>query len=103
MASINLCERCGVMAKSTAMGGVQHWLTPAHNMTGPAELCPGCVNDFLKFMAGEPAPIGDRPKAYHKPWEEPAKSDPLAGLSTEQLAAAFLARQADEQARELEQ
>lgn len=92
VATINMCERCGSMATSTAMGVIQSWDAPGRPSSDPVELCPGCVGDLHAFMAGQTVGVGDRPKqGYRKPWEEP-KSD-LSGISTEDLAKALLTRQ----------
>lgn len=93
MATINLCERCGTMATSQAMGGVQSWDAPQNPMGEAVELCPGCVGDFKRFMSYETvAAPADRPQSYRKPWEEP-KSDSLSSVSTEEIAKALLSRQ----------
>lgn len=92
MATINMCERCGGMATSTAMGAVQCWDAPGKAWPDAVELCPGCVGEFHQFMNGETVSIGDRPKqGYRKPWK-PAKSG-LESVSTEDLAKALLSRQ----------
>lgn len=92
MATLNMCERCGAMALSKAMGGIQSWDQPNGSMGEAQELCPGCVGEFHSFMKGEPVSVGDRPKTgYRHPWEAP-KSD-LGTVSTEDLAKALLSRQ----------
>lgn len=92
MATLNMCERCGAMALSKAMGGVQSWDSPNQQLTDAQELCPGCVGEFHTFMKGEPVSVGDRPKTgYRQPWEEPKSG--LDTVSTEDLAKALLTRQ----------
>lgn len=105
VATVNFCERCNTMGKSSAMGEL-NW-TPDRNQVRAEglELCPGCVGDLVAFLAGQP--VGavknqDRPKAYNHPWEE-SKSNPLDKLSDADIAEAYLARVAKrETAHELE-
>lgn len=90
MSTINMCERCGAMAVSGAMGGISSWNSPNDAMNDAKELCPGCVGDLVEFMKGEN--VGDRPKnGYRKPWEAPKSG--LGDISTEDLARALLSRQ----------
>jgi len=86
---VNFCERCNTMGKSSAMGGLQFWKSPADSMGGPLEICPGCVSDLVTWLKGES--IGERPKSYSEPYTEHA-ADPLADLSDDEIARAYLAR-----------
>lgn len=90
MSTVNLCDRCGTMGKSKAMGTVV--IVPVNEkadvfgdavrtLTGKVErmeLCPGCVGEL---MAWKDAEGGTRPKAYSEPWEPP-KDDALPTDST---------------------
>lgn len=93
MATVNFCERCNTMGKSVAMGTVEIQRFP-YETAEPVEICPGCVQDMVDFMAGKP--VGalkdqERPKSYSEPWTE-TLIDPLAKLSDDELARAYLAR-----------
>jgi len=48
------------------MGDFTRRLSKAHGVES-FELCPGCVEEFVRFMVGSTEP---RPKAYKEPYEE---------------------------------
>ncbi len=77
MSTLNICDRCETPATSNAMGSFTKRLSLRHNVES-LELCPGCVSDFVEFMAG--SGFGDvtsqnRPKAYKEPYTEQDDTD----------------------------
>lgn len=68
MATVNFCERCDSMGKSSAMGIVSYRTEPAHGMT-EIEICPGCVEDFIIWLKSDVNMMA-REKAYKEPWRE---------------------------------
>lgn len=99
MATVNFCERCNTLGKSLVMGIVSQRDYPGSAGGTDAEICPGCVSDFHKFMNGEPVegkPF-TRPQSYTKAYE-PHSEDPTADLSDDELARAYLRRVAGEDA-----
>lgn len=94
VATVNFCERCNTMGKSSAMGAVSTQECVYNSPVEGKEICPGCVGDLKQFMRGEAVPAladVERPKSYSEPYSE-RQSDPLAGLSDDELARAYLAR-----------
>lgn len=99
MAGIHICERdgCNAMIKGRALGGITLALS-ADDRTEPAqriiraELCPACVEDIYSVLMH--APIGDRQRAYDRPFNPSVAEteDALSGVTNEQLAAALLTR-----------
>lgn len=49
MAQINMCDRCGNMGLSTALGTIVFHATP-NGKTEKSELCPECVAEFIAFF-----------------------------------------------------
>lgn len=92
MATVNFCERCNTMGKSIAMDSIQ--ITAGAVWSAPMEICPGCRQDIQDFMDGKPVgAVKDsaRPKSYTERWTQ-RKIDPLASLSDDEIARAYLAR-----------
>lgn len=89
VATVNFCERCNTMGKSSAMGSLEIWTGNQSDHTERFEICPGCVADFVTWRKAES--IGDRPKSYSEPYSA-RKADPLADLSDDEIARAYLAR-----------
>lgn len=92
VATVNFCERCNTMGKSVAMGSIYFRTDPTDANQNGFEICPGCVADFIAWKkAGEELPEGSRPKSYSEPYSA-AAADPLADLSDDDIARAYLAR-----------
>lgn len=92
VATVNFCERCNTMGKSSAMGSIYFRTDPTDDDRNGFEICPGCVADFIAWkQLGQTLEEGSRPKSYSEPYSA-RKADPLADLSDEQIAAAYLAR-----------
>lgn len=49
MAQINMCDRCGNMGLSTALGTIVFHATP-NGKTEKLEICPECVAEFLAWL-----------------------------------------------------
>jgi len=92
VATVNFCERCNAMGKSNAMDVIT--VTTKAVWSGEKEICPGCREDFETFWKGDAVPAladVERPKSYTERWN-PDKRDPLADLSDDEIARAYLAR-----------
>lgn len=92
MATVNLCDKCGTMGQSKAMGTVV--IVPVNDKadvfgdavrtTGPAdttkrlEICPGCVGELMDWLNSEP--LGERPRAYKEAWTPAPKVPDLTSL-----------------------
>lgn len=99
MATVNLCDKCGTMGKSKAMGTVV--IVPINDnadvfgdavrTTGPdtaestyrLEICPGCVQELMEWKAADPK--GERPRAYSDPWSAPKPAQGLADMDSATL------------------
>jgi hypothetical protein len=91
VATVNFCERCNTMGKSSAMGRLYFVANLSGESAGKElEICPGCVADAFAFLKWEDGQA-ERPKSYSEPYSE-RQDDPLAGLSDDELARAYLAR-----------
>lgn len=90
MATVNFCERCNTMGKSSAMGRLRYWTGDHNTAEKELEICPGCVEDLMTYLKWEDNQA-ERPKSYSEPYTERA-ADPLAALSDDELARAYLAR-----------
>lgn len=99
MSTISLCDVCETLCKTSIMGTVQLKTAPDQEWRD-LNICPGCVGDIVSTLGNQDR---TRPEAYKEPYREEPKSDPTAGLSTEELAAAYLARVAQKDAKELGQ
>ena len=90
MATVNFCERCNTMGKSLAMGRLGFWTGERNESTREFELCPGCVADMVTFLQWKDGQA-ERPKSYSEPYSARA-TDPLADLTDDEIARAYLAR-----------
>lgn len=95
MSSINMCDRCGALVQGAAVGAVS-----LVTGSGPKaerldkEICPGCVDQFVKLIESSPAP---QQQAYKEAWKRPRKTakgmGELTDVSTEALLATVMERQ----------
>lgn len=85
VSTINICDRdgCGAMVKSDAAGIISWQLNPNVGAESK-QLCPACVADLVTWLD---AKVGDRERAYSKPYEAPKSDaeDPMATLARELL------------------
>jgi len=89
VATVNFCEReaCQTMGKSSAMGALTYALHERGN-TARVELCPGCVAEFVAWLADQPA--GPRPRAYQEPYQPPATG--LDAMTGEEMMSEAMTR-----------
>lgn len=98
MATVNFCERCNSMGKSSAMGRLSLAPNPSWR-DETKELCPACVKELYAWMAEET--FGPREKAYQEPYDPNEAETDVDKLTTEELSAALVKRmQADIRALE---
>jgi len=81
VATVNLCDKCGTMSKSSATGTVV--IVPVNDkadvygdavrtITGETirkEICPGCVGELMAWLDADP--LNERPRAYSDAWTKP--------------------------------
>lgn len=105
MASVNLCDRCGVMVKGAALGAVQIRTSSDPDVTEVVtkEICPVCVEEILTLVEMDADALSERAKrGYDKPYVRPRNENSFDQATTEQMAAALLERLMKNQGRELE-
>lgn len=71
MAQINMCDRCGNMGLSNALGTIVFHTDP-NGRTEKLELCPECVSEFLSWLR-ESVPVRSPGKPFRDPYREPVK------------------------------
>lgn len=71
MAQINMCDRCGNMGLSTALGTIVFHPTP-DGQTKRLEICPECVSEFVSFLT-EDIPVRTPGQPFREPYTEPVK------------------------------
>lgn len=64
VSTVNFCERCESMGKSSAMGNIVVQRFPGEQPI-KYEICPGCVQDLVDWFSDITT---TREKAYRKPW-----------------------------------
>lgn len=71
MATVNFCEReqCQTMGKSIIMGTLAYSVSETAK-TERIEICPGCVAEFMEWLASAPANV--RPRAYQDAYDPKA-------------------------------
>lgn len=76
MSAVNLCERCGNLMLGKAVATLTLQKTPTAEVER-LEWCPGCVNDFVRFLETQP----DRPnETYREPWKETKRPESMLML-----------------------
>ena len=70
MAQISMCDRCGNMGLSTALGTIVYHTGP-NTRTFTREVCPECVAEFLEFW--ENAPVRNPGVPFREEWQESPK------------------------------
>lgn len=70
MAQINMCDRCGNMGLSTALGTIVFHPTPG-GRTKQLEICPECVAEFLAWL-NENVPVRNG-VPFREEYREPVK------------------------------
>lgn len=84
VSTINICDRpeCGSMTKSNVMGAVEFYTGEVNGERTYGHLCPACAGELAVWWE---AAVGEREKAYSKPWSRPKAADDPARLTSAQL------------------
>jgi hypothetical protein len=71
MAQISMCDRCGNMGLSTALGTMVYHTGP-NTRTFQKELCPECISEFLVWF-NENIPVRQPGVPFRDEYTEPVK------------------------------
>jgi hypothetical protein len=69
MAQINMCDRCGNMGLSNALGTIVFHPDP-QGRTEKLEICPDCVSEFIAYLR-ENVPVRVAGQPFREPYREP--------------------------------
>lgn len=67
MAAINMCDRCGAMGLSSAIGTLIFHTGP-NTQTNKMELCPECVGELVHWV--KEFPVRENRTAFREEWTE---------------------------------
>lgn len=63
--AVHICERCDSWSVGKAIGHIEYRTSPDSPYAN-AEICPGCVGDFMEWL-NDPI-VSHREKGYKHPW-----------------------------------